>query len=228
MRFLRALFPLLLAAANCHAQPAQGDARVDCTTIVSDMERLACFDAAAGTPPSLVPRASGSVDTPTQAASSRTVSDVTELIRQNEAARRERDSLFLISRSEDRLPGQTRVMISAPALDAAPQPTYLAISCMSNISRLQLLTHRPPDRNRISIRLFIDERALSTARPWQVMEEGNVIDAGRGLVAIDLLRQFSSGGRLRVESDYAPINGLMFNAEGLHALIAQQREACHW
>ncbi|MNT65961.1 hypothetical protein D3C72_2039910 [compost metagenome] len=119
-------------------------------------------------------------------------------------------------------------MISAPALDGAAQPNYLAISCVSNISRLQLLLHRSADRNQMRIRLYIDHRALAPASTWQVVEEGNVVDAGRGLVAIEILRQFSSGGRLRVESDYAPVNGLMFSAEDLHGLVAQQREACHW
>ncbi|MFD4841349.1 type VI secretion system-associated protein VasI [Achromobacter sp. NPDC058515] len=223
------LLLLLLAAANCHAGQAQGHALGNCTAIVSDVERLGCFDATAGTPPSPVPPAAQpGAGARAKSASSPAAPGVTELVRRNEAARQERNYSFLISLAEDQQPGQTQVVISAPALDAAAQRTYLAISCVSNISRLQLLAHRPFDRNQISIRLFIDDRPLSAARTWQVLEEGNVADAGRGLVAIELLRQFSSGGRLRVESDYAPVNGLMFDAEGLQGLVAQQREACHW
>ncbi|MNQ00941.1 hypothetical protein D3C85_135980 [compost metagenome] len=228
MKSFCTLLPLLLAAFTCHAGHASGHASGgDCTAIVSDLERLGCFDAAAGTPPSptLTAPAAG---LPAQAAAAGTAPGVTELVRLNEAGRQERNVAFLISRSADRQPGQTQVVISAPALDGAAQPNYLAISCVSNISRLQLLLHRSADRNQMRIRLYIDHRALAPASTWQVVEEGNVVDAGRGLVAIDILRQFSSGGRLRVESDYAPVNGLMFSAEDLHGLVAQQREACHW
>ncbi|MNS93341.1 hypothetical protein D3C71_1606120 [compost metagenome] len=80
----------------------------------------------------------------------------------------------------------------------------------------------------MTVQLYMDDRPLSAARPWRVLAEGNVADAGRGLVAIDQLRPFVAGQRLRVESDYALFNGLTFNATGLQALLSRQREACHW
>ncbi|MEN4917687.1 type VI secretion system-associated protein VasI [Achromobacter spanius] len=234
MKLLTTLLPLLLAAAHCHAGQATGSAARDCRMIVSDIERLACFDAGAGTPPTPVAGAAGgSVAAPGAAAPapfapSPSIPDVIELVRLNEAERDERDVSFRMTRVQDQQPEQNQVVISAPALDGSAQRAYLAISCISNISRLQLLLPRPAERNQIRIRLFVDARPLSTTRTWQVMEEGLVIDAGRGLVAIELLRLLSSGGRLRVESDYAPAHGLMFDAEGLQGLVAQQREACHW
>lgn len=229
MKFSTALLVSMLAAASCQAGPAPGTAKDDCRAIVSDLERLACFDRAAGTPPSPIPGDAG----PAAAPSARPgppppAPQIADLVRQNEAGRAAGDFSFLISRVEDALPGQTRVLISAPALDGAAESAFLAISCIANISRLQLLLPRPSERNQIRIRLYIDDRPLSAPRTWQAMEPGNVIDAGRGLVAVDLLRQFSSGGRLRLESDDAAVHGLMFDATGLHGLIAQQREACHW
>lgn len=220
---------VMLAAATCHAETPPIPSSSDCTAIVSGLQRLACFDRVAGTPPEPMPAVdSPSIVVPAATSVVPRPSALVDLIRQNEVQRSEGDNTFLVSRQEDATPGQTQIFISAPALDGAADSVYLALSCIANISRLQLLLPAPADRNQIRIRLFIDERPLSASRTWQVIEPGNVVDAGRGLVAIDLLRQFVTGGRLRVESDYAVVHGLMFDAAGLTGLIAQQREACHW
>ncbi|MGE8565920.1 hypothetical protein D3C85_340960 [compost metagenome] len=200
------LLMLLMAAPAGHAALAADTPLRQCTQLISNVERLACFDAATDTPPSA--RAS-------------------DVIRQNESSRPEGDSTFLITESTEPPAGQPRVVISAPALNTQP-PIYLAITCLSNISRLQLLADRPYERHQMTVQLYMDDRPLSAARPWRVLAEGNVADAGRGLVAIDQLRPFVAGQRLRVESDYALFNGLTFNATGLQALLSRQREACHW
>jgi type VI secretion system protein VasI len=81
----------------------------------------------------------------------------------------------------------------------------------------------------MNIRLLLDGRPLGDARPWQVLDDGQVVDAGRGLVAIDQLRQLAqAGSQLRIESDSAQVDGLKFEASDLHRLITQQRKACHW
>lgn len=122
-----------------------------------------------------------------------------------------------------------KVVISTPAEGKTDAEPFLAISCLSNISRLQLVARAPMEVNRMNIRLLLDNRPLSTARPWQVLEDGKVVDAGRGLVAIEQLRlMLQPSSRLRVESNYAPFDGLVFDVAGLHSLLASQREACHW
>lgn len=127
------------------------------------------------------------------------------------------------------MPGQTRVVVSAPALGAVTSQAHLVISCLSNISRLQLVADSPIAADRMNIRLLLDGRPLGDARPWQVLDDGQVVDAGRGLVAIDQLRQLAqAGSQLRIESDSAQVDGLKFEASDLHRLITQQRKACHW
>ncbi|WAI86153.1 MULTISPECIES: type VI secretion system-associated protein TagO [Achromobacter] len=200
------LLMLLMTAPASHAALAADTALRHCTQLISNVERLACFDAAMGTPPSARP---------------------SDLIRQNESSRPEGDSTFMLTESNEPPAGQQRVVMSAPALNTQP-PIYLAITCLSNISRLQLLADRPFARHQMTVQLYMDDRPLSAARPWRVLPEGNVADAGRGLVAIDQLRPFVAGERLRVESDYALFNGLTFNASGLQVLLSRQREACHW
>ncbi|MOA31779.1 hypothetical protein D3C78_1529540 [compost metagenome] len=119
--------------------------------------------------------------------------------------------------------------MSAPALGAVTSQAHLAISCLANISRLQLVVDAPIAADRLNIRLLLDGHPLGNSRPWQVLEDGRVVDAGRGLVAIDQLRQLAKqGGQLRIESDAARMDGLQFDAANLYRLIAQQREACHW
>ncbi|MOA22786.1 hypothetical protein D3C78_1433710 [compost metagenome] len=135
----------------------------------------------------------------------------------------------MLRRSEDVLPGQYKVVISAPALGGATPHPYLAISCLSNISRLQLLTAEPLPVNRANIRLLLDGRPISDTRPWQVLEDGTVTDAGRGLVAIEQLRHLTRPGQqLQLESDHSPFDGLRFDASALSGHMAVQREACHW
>jgi len=251
MRASNAMLILLLAAAGCGAREERAAAASPCTTIVSAVERLACFDAAAGTPPAPVaaalaassvapampspsapaPAAPATAQVRTRGAANAAVPvpAITGLVRRNEASRQGDDHRFRLARDEDAQPGQPQVVISAPALGGGTQQPILVVSCLSNISRLQLLTARPLDGNQMRIRLLLDGRPLSAARPWQVLETGDIVDAGRGLVAIELLRQLGgAGARLQVESDHAPLDGLAFDATGLHEQIAQQREACHW
>ncbi|WP_078469143.1 MULTISPECIES: type VI secretion system-associated protein VasI [unclassified Pseudomonas] len=200
----------------------------DCTTIVSALERLGCFDAAAGTPPTSVAAAATPIPAVEQPASV-VVPDVVSLVQRNESRRKAEQTGLLLLRVEDALPGQTKVVISAPALGGTEPRLKLAISCLQNISRLQLLSAQPLDVNRVSIRMLLDGRPISASRPWQVVEDGTVTDAGRGLVAIEQLRHLTRPAQeLRLESDHGPFDGLAFDVSALHEMIGKQREACRW
>ncbi|NWC17835.1 type VI secretion system-associated protein TagO [Pseudomonas gingeri NCPPB 3146 = LMG 5327] len=195
----------------------------DCTAIVSSLKRLECFDLVAGTParPSPVRPQVAVGGTPA----------IVDLVRHNEARRQPEDGRFLISissLSESENERHRRVVISAPALGALPPRPLLAISCESQITRLQLVLDEPPEPNKIRIQLFNNERPVSPAYQWRVLDSGLVVDAGRGLPAIALLRQMGGGQRLRLASDYPPLDGLVFDAEGLGELIEQERQVCRW
>lgn len=193
----------------------------DCPAIVSPLKRLECFDLAAGTPihrPPAPPRDVGRV------------LPIVDLVQRNEARRPPEDQRFRLSSfPEADNDQQQRMVISAPALGALPPRPYLAISCESKISRLQLVLDEPARPNKIRIQLFKDERPVSEAYQWQVLDDaGLVVDAGRGLQAISLLRNMGGGQRLRLESDYPRLHGLVFDAEGLGELIEQERQVCRW
>ncbi|WP_191578863.1 type VI secretion system-associated protein VasI [Achromobacter insolitus] len=235
---------LLLAAAVLVGGDAATDAVASgrsCRTIVSAIERLACFDAEAGTPP--VPAAqmaTPSTAAPASAASTAAVStaapsamvrvpDIVGLVQRNESRRKPDHAGVLLLRVGDAIPGQDKVVISAPALAGSEPRPLLAISCLQNISRLQLITAEPLDVSRVSIRVLLDGRPISDRRPWQVVEDGTVTDAGRGLVAIEQLRHLTRASQqMQLESDHAAFHGRSFDTAALHELMAQQREACHW
>lgn len=223
MKALNLPLVLALAIAVCDTGKPVKAAQTDCTSIVSALERLACFDQAAGTPP--LP-----VELLQQPALPVVIEpEIIALLKENEADRgpsQEGAKLLLVP---DTLPGQKKVVITAPSARDAAEGPYLAISCLANISRLQLISRAPIDVNRMKIRLLLDNRPLGNARPWQVLEDGRVVDAGRGLVAIEQLRLMARpAGQIWVESDYAPFDGIHFDVSDLHTQIATQREACHW
>lgn len=210
----------ILGCAVCLGlNQALANSPADCTLIISNMERLACFDRAARTPavvpPTRVRQANGP-STPSQA-----------MVMANEALRGPDELGFRISVGAERAEGgQQRIVISAPAMGAPPQP-YLAISCVQNISRLQLLTLAPVPRNRVQVQLSASEQPLP-GRPWQVLEDGHVVDAGRGLVAIEAIKVLRAAQRIHVSSDYPALDGLVFDAQGLAPMIDQARKACRW
>ncbi|ULU26646.1 type VI secretion system-associated protein VasI [Dyella terrae] len=232
---MKPLFPclLMLGLAACnHDDNAPSLTATpqtpDCTKIMSGVQRLACFDTVAHTPVPLAATASSSTAPANAGASTVAIPSIVGLVQRNEAMRKAEDHHFLLSRSRENSDNATQIVISAPALGSdAPRPV-LAISCLSGITRLQFITAQSIPHNRIRMRLLMDDAPVADAAPWQVLDVGTITDAGRGLVAIDTLKRMPSGSRLQTESDYAPLDGLIFDATDLRDLIAQQREACHW
>ena len=195
---------LLMPALTCASQ--------DCPRIVSNIERLACFDQAAGTP-GFTPQRQWSA----QELEAPTVRRV--LI--HETGRAPEDLMFRLRSEEGGL------LISAPAIaSVAPNP-YLIISCVQNISRLQLVTAQPVDASRVQVQLR-GERGATAPTPWQVMENGQVLDAGRGLPGIEQIKQLIGAHRIHVESDNPAVDGLVFDAQGLDPLIDEARKTCRW
>ncbi|MBF8792375.1 type VI secretion system-associated protein TagO [Pseudomonas monteilii] len=206
---------LCLCVGCVFAQPAP-----DCTRIVSNVKRLACFDEAAGTPLQ-VPVTKNAWLAPEASAPS------VSWVMANEAQRTPGDLAFRLGLQDDGPAGQRRLVISAPAIATLEPRPYLAISCVQNISRLQLLTARPIDGNRVTLQLRTERQATDT-RPWQVLENGQLLDAGRGLPAIEQIKALIGGHRIHVVSEHPALDGLSFDAQGLAPLIDQVRKACRW
>lgn len=225
---------VLLSAGIACVQPyafasdeALKEALQDCTKIASALERLNCFDKVAQTP-AIIPE-----QVQPRAPTSYSLSIVERVLR-NEENRSKDDMQFLISEadeydSEGRVIG-SEVIISAPAMGGRPDSpqSYLAVSCILNITRLQLITHQPVQKQFVRVQLLMDGRPTGSSTMWQVLDSGKVIDSGRGLVAIDLLRRLGNGQRLSIKSDDPMFDGIYFDATGLSNHIQTERRACHW
>lgn len=184
----------------------------DCSRIVSNVERLACFDESAGTPAHLVAVhwSAPEQDSPT-----------VRRVLTHETGRNSDDLTFRLTREDEGL------TISAPAVASAVPHPYLVISCLQNISRLQLIAAQPVDAGRVAMRL-LGERGATALTPWQVTENGQVLDAGRGLPGIGQIKQLIGAHRIQVQSDNPSIDGLVFDAQGLDPLIDEARKLCRW
>ena len=184
----------------------------DCSRIVSNVERLACFDESAGAPAHLVAVhwSAPEQDSPT-----------VRRVLTHEAGRNSDDLTFRLTREDEGL------TISAPAVASAVPHPYLVISCLQNISRLQLIAAQPVDAGRVAMRL-LGERGATALTPWQVTENGQVLDAGRGLPGIEQIKQLIGAHRIQVQSDNPSIDGLVFDAQGLDPLIDEARKLCRW
>ncbi|MDR0183463.1 type VI secretion system-associated protein TagO [Lysobacter sp. UC] len=227
--------PLMLgvAVSACSRAPSPSVQALSACTVVRDpADRLACFDRAAGTTDAVVVAALTSkpmpVKAPSTTADAESVPPIVNLVEQVEADRavddrRARARDF----GADGTEGHHRYVISIPTPDMAPR-AWLAISCIEAISRLQLVVSEPVDDAQARIALNLDGRPLTGEQRWQVLGQGRVIDAGRGLVAIETLRRIGNGEQLRMRSDVPALDGLTFNANGLSARIAEQRRACRW
>ena len=199
-------------------QPVLAGPTRDCPRVVSNVERLACFDQVAGTPAYTTKRQRSA---PEQQAPS------VLRVMANEAARAPDDLTFRIRSQNQGGEGPPALVISAPAIASGDERTYMAISCIQAISRLQLITRRPIEASWVKVRLT-GEGWSTRETPWQVMENGQVLDAGRGLPAIEQIRKLIGAQRIEVESDHPEIDGLTFDAQGLAPLIGQVRSTCRW
>lgn len=145
----------------------------------------------------------------------------------NEVGRGPEDLTFRLGNLGGVADAEEELVISAPAIASVGERSYLAISCIQNISRLQLITNRPVEASRVNVR--IKGQGWSTSETaWQVRENGQVLDAGRGIPAIEQIKQMIGAQRIEVVSGHRAVDGLAFDAEGLDALISQVRRSCRW
>lgn len=184
----------------------------DCPRIVSNLERLACFDKSAGTPARVEP---------VRWSAPEQDSSTLRRVLDHEAGRPPEDLTFRLSAEGEGL------LFSAPAIASAAPAPYLVISCVQNISRLQLVLGRPVDVGRVKVRLQGEQRSTH-ATSWRVLENGQVLDAGRGLPGIEQIRQLIGAHRIHVQSDNPAVDGLIFDAQGLDPLIDKARKTCRW
>ncbi|MGY2463720.1 type VI secretion system-associated protein VasI [Vreelandella sulfidaeris] len=177
-----------------------------CTDETSRLERLSCYD-----------DVFKNTSSPTE---ERDLPDLWHAIERQERGRNS-DALGLVMGhvGED-------VLMSVPALGTTPPRPIMVMACEKQITRFQLHLPEPIDNARVDLQLSTN--SASVRQQWRVRDGGHVINGGRGLPAIETLRQLLSANEVTISSEVSRLDGLRFDITGLRQLIQPLREACRW
>lgn len=193
-------------AALAEQSQAMLESALACAEETSRLERLSCYDGVFQT-----------ADAPIE---NRELPDLWYAI---EAQERERDSenvgLVVGLTGDD-------VLMSVPALGTTPPRPIMVMACEKQITRFQL--HMPEPINDARVDLQLTANGTTIQQQWRVRDGGHVINGGRGLPAIETLRQLLSANDVTISSDVSSLNGLRFDITDLRQLIQPLREACRW
>lgn len=202
---------LLIAALGssdvfAEQQQAMLENALACADETSRLERLNCYD-------NLFKAAASSAE-------ERELPDLWYAIERQERERDE-DNLGLVvgQVGED-------VLMSVPALGTTPPRPIMVMACEKQITRFQLHMPEPVDNARVELQLAANGTTIQ--QQWRVRDSGHVINGGRGLPAIETLRQLLSANEVTIRSDVSSLNGLRFDISDLRQLIQPLREACRW
>lgn len=182
----------------------------ECTKVTARLERLDCFDRIFNT------------SLPDIAALQEVKPEIWSRGIELEKQRANSESLALISTPNTDNPADIWVTLPAIKVDGEVAP-ILMLSCVDNISRLDLLLRKGVTQARVNI-------SANTFSPslWRTDDSGFVLSSARGLLAIDLMKKISSSPMIELHSDITTINGLKFNTQNLSKIFIPLRKSCHW
>ncbi|OAZ96748.1 type VI secretion system-associated protein [Halomonas sp. G11] len=177
-----------------------------CAEESSRLERLNCYDAL--------------FKTPTPSGDTSELPALWHAIERQEAARAGDDMGLTIRKAG------SDVLISVPALGTTPPRPVMVMACENLITRFQL--HMPVAIDSARVTLELSGHGGVIEQQWRVRDGGQVISGGRGLPAIDTLRQLLGAEELTLRSDESALDGLRFDVSGLREDIQPLRDACRW
>ncbi|MFM2480437.1 type VI secretion system-associated protein VasI [Celerinatantimonas sp. YJH-8] len=190
-----------------------------CTQIPERLKRLQCFDHIFATP--VRPSQSAAVSQDVPLIWQRAVDS-----EQQAAA----SSGFHLSMLNSSRPEQgiwlTTTARHTPSQHATtPASPILMLSCMDKISRVALILPQPIAPGRVSISVL---GTTTDTQRWLNDDSGLVLEAGRGLLAIRLMKVMTHSSSLLLRSNQPQIDGLTFDTQGLNDSIQVLRQACDW
>lgn len=177
-----------------------------CADETSRLERLSCYD-------DVFLTATASTD-------DRELPDLWYAIERQESGREDDDLGVIVQTAGD------DVLMSVPALGTTPPRPIMVMACEKQITRFQLHLPEPVDNARVDLQL--GTHSASVHQQWRVRDGGHVINGGRGLPAIETLRQLLGANDVTITSDVPSLDGLRFDITDLRQLIQPLREACRW
>lgn len=118
-----------------------------------------------------------------------------------------------------------QVLITTPAVGNVPPRSILMLSCIDNITRLQLIFHQPIEGRTIPVSIQTDRKAFNSQ--WLNRDSGYILEASRGLQGINEIQQLFGASKLTVKVTNSS-KEWVFNIENLEQEITSLRQACHW
>lgn len=99
----------------------------------------------------------------------------------------------------------------------------LLMSCMNNLSRVELVLPDPVQDGRIRIAV-----AGGQQQYWRSDDLGVLMSSARGLPAIDMMKAMTAGNRLVLRSNSNFADGLEFDTRGVADELSALRQRCGW
>ncbi|GLT13678.1 type VI secretion system-associated protein VasI [Vibrio algivorus] len=182
-----------------------------CTSITARLERLDCFDRIFNTS---LPEITSLKEVKPEAWSRGMAV---------EQSRIKGDMFPLISNGNGKTSSDIWVTLPAVNHSEDGQNAVLMMSCINNISHLDLLLHKNIEQARVNVSANTFKSSL-----WKTDDSGFVISSSRGVFAIGMMKSISLSSSLDLSSDIESINGLKFNTENLSKVLIPLRKSCGW
>lgn len=208
------LSPNLQAAPPSHGASLKND----CVTIISDLQRLACFDKKYATPSYFSPKDN-------TGAGQGVMPEFIRLAYQREENRLTHELGFVEDISGP-IENKT-IRISSLSRGNYEYQPLLLISCVDNITRMQIGLTQPIDAHTFPVSVTKENHVISSYK-WKSSNSGYVIDVGRGLYSIKIIKGLFKQNYIDVDLQEIGIGEVRFDITGLSERINHLRNACHW
>ncbi|AJJ64119.1 type VI secretion system-associated protein VasI [Yersinia aldovae] len=179
-----------------------------CRSETSALVRLDCYDNALSSPSDVGQR-------------SQNTGPAWQRAMNQEKGRTDHSTAFLVTQGEGVNP---MVLITTPAIGVPPPRPVLMLSCIDNITRLQVALVGPQKEGEVT--LAADNTRFDVH--WFLRENGYLLESSRGLAGIDEIKRLMSAETLTIESTHGNFPRLTFNISQLTQALKPLRNACHW
>ncbi|MGC7561038.1 type VI secretion system-associated protein VasI [Pasteurella sp. PK-2025] len=139
---------------------------------------------------------------------------------------RDKDTFSLLTKSYNIDGNNPTIIITTPALGYKGTRPVLMLSCIDNITRLQIALTTPSGKRDTDVEISTDKNKFETR--WFFRENGFLLESSRGLEGITEIQRLLKSNTLKIKSNVSSINGLTFNIRNLEQEIKSLRAACHW
>lgn len=199
-----------------------GEAK-ECNKIISNIERLECFDHKYKTPAYIQVKGNESDNLQLISVMPIRVKQAYQI----ESNRSEEDSTALVSVENDS-PDVVILTLPVENRQSSMSKPLIVMSCIENITRLEMVFPQEEVGGRMQPIDFKVDRLAPLRSNWFVSPTGYFMYAERGLYSIQLIRNWLNKKKLSVALRNSELEPFIFNLDGLEEKIVPLRKACSW